>query len=56
MDPNRGLPRDENDVRERVEVQTKWFKLKLDDITWQTIIVVGMILATVVAIVYIVSQ
>ena len=56
MDPNRGLPREESEVREQVEVETSWFKLKLEEITWQTIIIVGMVLATVVAVVYILAK
>ncbi len=56
MDPNRGLQREESEVREQVEVETSWFKLKLEDITWQTIIIVGMVLATVVAVVYILAK
>lgn len=36
------------DERERVEVSSPWFKMKIDDISWKTIIVVGMILASLV--------
>lgn len=36
------------DERERVEVSSPWFKMKIDDISWKTIIIVGMILASIV--------
>lgn len=34
-----------------VEVSSPWFKLKLDDIDYKTIIVVGMIILGVIAVV-----
>jgi len=37
---------DESDV----EVSTPWFKMKLDDINYKTIIIVAMILITIVVI------
>ena len=45
-----------NDILERVEVSSPWFKMKIDDISWKTIIVVGMILASLVSIVYILAN
>jgi hypothetical protein len=46
IDNNQQCPVD--DERERVEVSSPWFKMKIDDISWKTIIVVGMILASIV--------
>ena len=31
-----------------VQVSSPWFKMKIDDISWKTIIVVGMILFSIV--------
>jgi hypothetical protein len=36
-----------------VAVSTPWFKMKLEDMDWKAVIVVGMILSTIIAIVYI---
>lgn len=36
------------DVNEQVEVSSPWFKMKIDDISWKTIIIVAMILASIV--------
>jgi hypothetical protein len=44
------------DGLEQVEVSSPWFKMKIDDISWKTIIVVGMILASIVSIVYILAN
>lgn len=41
---------------ERVEVQTRWFKLKIEEINWKTIIVVALILAAIVEIVKILAN
>lgn len=38
----------DNDERADVEVSSPWFKMKIEDIDWKTIIVVGMILASIV--------
>jgi hypothetical protein len=35
-------------IVEKVEVSSPWFKLKIDDISWKTIVVLGMILASIV--------
>lgn len=40
-----------DDERADVEVSSPWFKMKLEDIDWKTIIVVAMILSTIVYIV-----
>lgn len=37
-----------DDDRADVEVSSPWFKMKLEDIDWKTIIVVAMILSTIV--------
>ena len=34
-----------------VEVSSPWFKMKLEDINWKVVIVVGMILASIVYII-----
>ncbi len=47
---------DNSDSKEHLEVETTWFKLKLEDINAYSLIAIAMILATVVAIVWIVSQ
>jgi len=39
------------DGKELVEVSSPWFKLRLDDISWKTIVIVGMILVTIVLII-----
>lgn len=39
------------DERELVEVSSPWFKMKIDDISWKTIVIVGMILAAIVYII-----
>lgn len=39
------------DDRELVEVSSPWFKMKIDDISWKTIVIVGMILAAIVYII-----
>ena len=44
------------DEREQIEVQTNWFKLRIEDITWQTIVVIAMILAAAVQIVSIIFR
>jgi hypothetical protein len=40
--------RNNTDELEKVEVSSPWFKMKIDDISWKTIIVVGMILSSIV--------
>ena len=40
-----------DDEKEQVEVESPWFKLKLDDISWKTIVIVGMILGSIVYII-----
>ena len=47
---------DNTDSKENLEVETSWFKLKLEDINVYSLIAIAMILASTVAIVYIVSQ
>jgi hypothetical protein len=39
------------DEKEQVEVESPWFKLKIDDISWKTIVIVGMILGSIVYII-----
>jgi hypothetical protein len=34
-----------------VHVSSPWFKMKIDDISWKTIIIVGMILGAIVYII-----
>ena len=41
----------EIDEKEQVEVESPWFKLKIDDISWKTIVIVGMILGSIVYII-----
>lgn len=38
----------DQDVRMRVDVETPWFKLMVDQISWKEVIVVAMVLFTVV--------
>ena len=46
---NQDLSQQEQDVKEsKVEVDSPWFKLKLEDIDWKVILVVAMILCTIV--------
>ena len=47
---------DNTDSREHLEVETSWFKLKLEDINAYSLTAIAMILTAVVAIVWIVSQ
>lgn len=42
------LSQNTSDDRADVEVSSPWFKMKLEDIDWKTIIVVAMILSTIV--------
>lgn len=39
---------DNDDIRERVAVETPWFKLFVDSVSWREILVVAMVLVTVV--------
>jgi len=39
---------DDNDLRARVDVQTPWFKLFVDQITWKEVVVVAMVLLAIV--------
>lgn len=41
------LSQNNNDERADVEVSSPWFKMKLEDIDWKTIIIVAMILSTI---------
>lgn len=41
---------------ERVEMRSRWFSIKLEEINANTLAALFMILATVVAVVYIVTQ
>ena len=41
----------EVDEVEQVEVESPWFKMKIEDISWKTIVVLGMILASIVYII-----
>jgi hypothetical protein len=45
-----------NDQDQDVEVKTKWFELKLDNIGWKTIIVIVLILVAAVEITRIVVE
>lgn len=47
---------DDDNVRERVEVRSRWFSIKLEEINGYTLAAVAMILASIVAIVYIISK
>ncbi len=47
---------DNTDSKEQLEVETGWFKLKLEDINGYSLAAIAMILVAVVAIVWIVSQ
>ena len=47
---------DNTDSREHLEVETSWFKLRLEDINVYSLTAIAMILTAVVAIVWIVSQ
>ena len=40
-----------DDENEQVEVESPWFKMKMEDISWKTIVIVGMILASIVYII-----
>lgn len=44
---------DDECLERSVAVSTPWFKMKLEDMDWKTVIVVGMILGTIISIVYI---
>ncbi len=39
---------DDNDLRARVDVQTPWFKLFVDQTTWKEVVVVAMVLLAIV--------
>ena len=45
------MQQSQTDEKEQVEVQSPWFKLKIEDISWKTIVVVGMILGSIVYII-----
>lgn len=45
-----------DDDKERLEVKSKWFSVKLEEINGYTLAAMAMILASIVAIVWIVSQ
>lgn len=49
--PNTQQANAPGDDRELVEVSSPWFKMKIDDISWKTIVIVGMILAAIVYII-----
>jgi hypothetical protein len=38
----------DDDLRARVDVQTPWFKMFVDEISWKEVLVVAMILLTIV--------
>jgi hypothetical protein len=38
----------DDDLRARVDVQTPWFKLFVDEISWKEVLVVAMVLLTIV--------
>ena len=40
-----------DDIKEQVEVSSPWFKMKIDDISWKTIVIVGMVLGSIVYII-----
>ncbi len=42
---------DDDNVRARVDVQTPWFKLFVDEISWKEVLVVAMVLLAIVYIV-----
>ena len=35
-------------IVEKVEVSSPWFKMKIDDISWKTIVIIAMILFSIV--------
>lgn len=41
----------EQEMLQSVEVKAPWFKIRVDDIDWKTIIVVAMILGTIIYII-----
>lgn len=45
-----------DDTVERVEVKSKWFSIKLEEINAYTLTAIAMILTAMVAIVYIVTK
>ena len=42
---------EEDDLHQRVDIQTPWFKLMVDKITWKEVLVVAMVLLAIVYIV-----
>ena len=38
----------DDEVRARVDVQTPWFKLFVDDISWKEVLVVLIVLLTII--------
>ena len=51
MDKIPNMQQAQNDEKEQVEVESPWFKMKIDDISWKTIVLVGMILGSIVYII-----
>jgi hypothetical protein len=49
-------PCEDNTDTERLEVKSRWFSVKLEEINGYTLTAMAMILASIVAIVYIVSN
>lgn len=49
-------PCEDNTDTERLEVKSRWFSVKLEEINGYTLAAMAMILASIVAIVYIVSN
>lgn len=37
----------DEDIKERLEVQTPWFKLFVDNIGWRELVAIGMILLSI---------
>lgn len=46
----------DSDTVERVEMRSRWFSVKLEEITTPTLIALAMILGTLISIVYIVAE
>lgn len=47
---------EQDDDRERVEIRSRWFNLKIDDVNTPVLILIAMILIATVSVVYIVVK
>ena len=48
---NQNINQQEQESKVEVEVDSPWFKIKLADVDWKVITIVGMILASIVYII-----